>query len=273
MGNVLRVLGIIAVSMVISLTALFLVLFTICGGFQDRNVNGGIVLAVCGGIFAGGVALIVWIGRGIQGSRRMAQGAPAGGLAVPPAGAAPAYYQAPAAAARAAVAPLTGGDLQLLNVLRAALGLLAFVPIVMMAWSFPNYRHVTPGFGLYMAVQAVLNALPPAVLAFVLFRNPPPGVGVDATAGMTIASIVFRGLFFGYMVLSSRLGSANNLVPLFARLGMFTLLEAGITVLALVVRKRLGPMNPGALILAVFAFLFWEGLLQTVMTLLARMIY
>jgi hypothetical protein len=124
-----------------------------------------------------------------------------------------------------------------------------------------------------MAIQAVLNALPPAVLAFVLFRNPPPGLGVDATAGMTIASIVFRGLFFGYMVLSSRLGSANNLVPLFARLGAFTVLEAGVTVLALVVRKRLGPMNPGALVLAAFGFLCWEAVLQAVMTMVARMIY
>jgi hypothetical protein len=138
----------------------------------------------------------------------------------------------------------------------------------------PNFRNGMPGFAVYFAIQAVLNALPPAVLAFVLFRNPPPGLGVDATAGMTIASIVFRVLFYAWFLLSSPTYRSASVGPaMFLRFGAFTALEAGITVLALVVRKRLGPMNPGALVLAVVGFLFWEGILQTVMSLLARMIY
>ena len=278
MGNVLRILGIIAVSMVMSLTALFLVLFTICGGFQDRNAGGPWVVVVCFGIFVGGVALIVWMGRGIQSSRRLAAGAAPGGLAVPPAGSpVAAYYPGQATASAPAapghVAPLAGTDLQLLNVLRASLALLAFLPIAMMAWSFPTYRAVTPGMGLYMAVQAVLNALPPAVLAFVLFRNPPPGLGLDATAGMTIASIVFRFLFFGYMLLSTQMGGMSNMAMFVARLGVYTVIEAAIAVLALVVRRRVGPINPGALVLAVFGFLVWEGGLQMLMTRLIRLVY
>ena len=275
MGNVLRILGIIAVSMIMSLTALFLVLFSICGGFQDRNVNGPLVLAVCGGIFVGSVALIVWMGRGIHSTRRLATGAAPGGLAVPPAAphAAAGYPGRPAATAAGPVAPLAGSDLQQLNVLRGSLALLAFVPIALMAWSFPTYRAVTPGMGLYMAIQAVLNAVPPAILAFVLFRNPPPGLGLDATAGMGIASIGFRILFFGYMILSTQMGAMSNMAMFIGRLGFFTVFEAGIVALALLVRRRVGPINAGALVLAVFGFLAWEIGLQTLMTLLIRLVY
>ena len=278
MGNVLRVLGIIAVSLVLSLTALFLVLFTICGGFQDRNVNGAIVLAVCLGIFVGGVALIIWMGRGMQVARRPGPGGTPAGLAVPPsaaAGGASTYTTGEVSSSTSAPsgAPRAGTDLQLRNILRGSLALLAFLPIAMMAWSFPTYTAITPGMGIYMAIQAVLNALPPAILTFVLFRNPPPGLALDATAGMTIASILFRGLFFVYMVLSTQLGNMPNLPIYVARLGFVTVVEAAIVVLALVVRKRVGPLNPGALVLAVIAFLCWEGVLQGLMTTLIRRVY
>jgi hypothetical protein len=275
MGNVLRVLGIIAVSMLMSLTALLLVLFTICGGFQDRNVNGPIVLAVCIGIFVGGVALIVWMGRNIQSSRRLAAAAATGGLAVPPAGPVAAYHPGPSACAPAradgSAAPLAGSALQQLNVLRGCLALLAFIPIALMAWSFPTYHASTMGLAVYMAVQAVLNAVPPAVLAFVLMRNPPPGLGLDATAGMAAASIVFRILFFGYLVLTvPQFGGTASYI---GRLGFFTVFEAAIVVLALLVRRSIGPINAGALVLAGFGFLAWEAGLQTLMTVLIRLVY
>src|SRR6187402_1749971 len=84
MGNVMRVLGIVLASMLLGLTGLFLLLFTICGGLKSSD--GGGVLAVCLLLIVGGVGLIVFLGRGIVATR-----AASPGLAVPPAGATPAY--------------------------------------------------------------------------------------------------------------------------------------------------------------------------------------
>ena len=237
------------------------------------------MLAVCIGIFVGGVALIVCMGRNIHSSRRMAAARLPEGWRCRR-GAAPPWRRPIRAQAASApplvagpVAPLTGSPLQQLNVLRGCLALLAFIPIALMAWSFPTYGAVTPGMGLYMAIQAVLNAVPPAILAFVLFRNPPPGLGLDATAGMGIASIGFRILFFGYMLVSTQMSGMSNLAMFVGRLGFFTVFEAGIVALALLVRRRVGPINAGALVLAVFGFLAWEAGLQTLMTLLIRLVY
>jgi hypothetical protein len=282
MGNVLRVLAIVAVSMVLSLTALFLILFTICGGFQGSNNGAGWVVVGTGTLFAGGVALIVWLGRGLKASRPAgAPGTQAPGLAVPPAASAPAYYPGTAApvssaapSAAVSVGPLTGTDGQLLNVLRAALGILAFLPMVMSAISYGRFQHITAGLGLQMAVQGVLNALPPAVLLIALIRNPPPGVGLDATAGMSIASILYRIGFFAWAFFAwPGFSLGNNMPALFLRLGLYSLLEIGIGVLALVVRRRVGPVNPGALVLAVFAFLVWDVVIQAAMTAMVRLLY
>lgn len=278
MNNVLRVLGIVAVSMVMSVTALFLILFTICGGFAGSGNSAGLVVVVTAAIFAGGVALIVFLGRGLKASR--GPGAPGNlglGLAVPPAGAAPAPYYAPAAVVQrpAVLRTPTAQDVLLLNVLRAALGVLAFLPIVMAAVSFARFQHISAGLGIQVAVQGVLNALPPAIMLVVLMlRTPPPGVGLDVTAGMAIASIVYRALFFTYTMWAwPGYSLANNLPTLFLRLGLFTLLEVAIGVLALVVRNRTGQVNPGAVILAVFGFLFWEAILQAAMTAMVRLLY
>jgi hypothetical protein len=281
MGNVLRVLGIIATSMVLSLTALFLLLYSICGGFQHPGGGGWIVLG-SGVIFAGGVALIVWLGRGVQAAARRpgAPGAYDPRLAVPPAGVAPAgYAAAPGYAAtppapRAPVAPLAGTDVQWLIFLRIALGVLAFLPIAWAAMNFASFQHITAGLGLHMAAQAVFNALPPTVVLLFLLRNPPPGLGLDAAAGMSIASILFRVLFFGYTILTTPMfAQMSNMPSVFLRLGLYTVLELAIAVMALRVRSRLGPLNPGALILAIFGFLCWEGLLQAVMQVLMRLAF
>ncbi len=97
MGNVVRVLGVVLASMLLGLVALFLLLFTICGGL--KSADGGGVLAVCLLLIAGSIGLIVFLGRGIATARAASRG-----LAVPPAGATPAYVppitpSAPAASA------------------------------------------------------------------------------------------------------------------------------------------------------------------------------
>ena len=72
MGNVMRVLGIVLASMLLGLTGLFLLLFTICGGLKSSD--GGGVLAVCLLLIVGGVGLIVFLGRGIVATRAASTG-------------------------------------------------------------------------------------------------------------------------------------------------------------------------------------------------------
>ena len=91
MGNVLRVLGIVVASLLLGLVGLFLLLFTNCGGLRSSEGSG--VLAVCVVLIAGGIALIVFLGRGLSSSRA------ARGLAVAPAVPAQAYGAATAGAA------------------------------------------------------------------------------------------------------------------------------------------------------------------------------
>ena len=110
MGNVPRVLGIVLASMLLGLVALFLLLFTICGGL--KSADGGGVLAVCLLLIAGSIGLIVFLGRGIATAR-----AASPGLAVPPGSATPAYVppitpSAPAGGLRTltATSRATGGS-------------------------------------------------------------------------------------------------------------------------------------------------------------------
>jgi hypothetical protein len=111
------------------------------------------------------------------------------------------------------------------------------------------------------------------VLLFLL-RNPPPGLGLDAAAGISIASILFRVLFVGYTLAATEMfARSSNMQVYFLRLGVFTVLEIAIAVMALRVRSRLGPLNPGVLVLAIFGFLCWEGLLQAAMSAMVRLLY
>ena len=50
------------------------------------------------------------------------------------------------------------------------------------------------------------------------------------------------------------------------RLVGYSALEAGIAGLALYLRSRVGPINAATLIVATLAFLFWEGVVQAIMT-------
>src|SRR6185436_5190773 len=151
MGNVWRILGIVTISIVLGLTSLFLLLFTICGGFRSSGGEGAGVVLVCGAIFVCGVAGIVWLGRGIAASRQ----APAG-LAVPPAqpggvpiaGGAQAYP-----APRPVQAPLAGTDLQLLVFLRILLVGAILFTLGASALSFLRYQGA--GFSQGLAVQLV----------------------------------------------------------------------------------------------------------------------
>jgi hypothetical protein len=59
----------------------------------------------------------------------------------------------------------------------------------------------------------------------------------------------------------------------FLRLGLYTVVELVVAAMALRVRSRLGPLNPGALILAIFGFLFWEVFLQVAMQALMRLLF
>src|SRR5688572_32677909 len=123
MGNVLRVLGIVAASMLLGLVGLFLALFSICGGLKSAEGSG--VLAGCLALMAGAVAAIVLLGRGLASSRSTQRG-----LAVAPVGAPPsspppadALAAAPPVTAPPAIQarPLSATDRQVLVGLRVAL--------------------------------------------------------------------------------------------------------------------------------------------------------
>ena len=279
MGNVLRVLGIVLASMLLGLVGLFLLLFTICGGLTGSDA--GWILAVCLVVIAGCIALIVFLGRSISTNRATARG-----LAVPPAvdaaaaGAAP-VYTASAAQAGPVLRPLAGTDLQTLVALRVCLAILIVVSIGSMIFTFLSFGRFGSfgGYGSTLAMQltlrGVLGLLPPiALLVAVSVRNPPAVVALDATGGFGIASILFRVgylAFAGVFLEAFRTGQmALTMLP---RLAGYSLLEAGIAGLALYLRSRVGPLHPAALVVATLAFLFWEGLVQAIMTTMMGLLY
>ena len=317
MGNVLRVLGIVLASMLLGLVGLFLLLFTICGGLKSSE--GGGILAVCLLLIAGGIGLIVFLGRGIAANR-----AAASGLAVPPAGASPGYvappshgaapvpastygpgyggptitppppagyapeaqapYTPPAPGAYAPQAqprpvlplrPMAGTDMQALIGLRVVLGLLIVLSVWSLLFNITTFGRFGSGVAMQLILRNVLTMLAPiAVLLAVSVRNPPAGAALDAVAGFGIASIVFR---FGYLAFNSAFVSyfrqSDYLLVMLPRLAGYSLLEAWIAGVALYLRSRVGPISAPTLIVATLAFLFWEGLVQVLMTLFIGVMY
>ena len=289
MGNVLRVLGIVVAAMVLGLTGLFLLLFTICGGFEASE--GSIVLMVCLGLIVAAAGTIVVLGRGISAARTTAKG-----LAVPPA-AAPYGYTAPAEVVqtpgeasvapsvsaqpsrpilplRAAV-PLGGIDQQLLIGLRLALGVYVLFLLGSMAFNLANFGRLGSHVAIQLVGRSILSVLPAvAVLLAVSLRNPPAGGALDAAAGLGIASMLFRIGFLTFSALFtpafSQMAGVSSLI---VRLGAFSALEMAIAGLALRLRSRLGPMNPVSILVAIAGFLIWEGLLQAIMQALLALAY
>ncbi len=105
-------------------------------------------------------------------------------------------------------------------------------------------------------------------------RNPPAGAALDAVAGFGIASILFR---FGYLAFAGAfvhaISQGDYLLAMLPRLVGYSALEAGIAGLALYLRSRVGPISPAGLVVATLAFLFWEGLVQAVMTAMIGLLY
>ena len=173
MGNVLRVLGIVLASMLLGLVGLFLLLFTICGGL--KSADGGPILAICLLLMAGGIGLIVFLGRGIVAAR-----AASPGLAVPPAGAAPPAPTPAAPSPRPALPlrPFAGTDLQVLVGLRVGLAILILLSLGSMAFNFVNFGRFGSSVAIQLTLRSILGLLPPvALLVAVSVRNPPAGSG------------------------------------------------------------------------------------------------
>jgi hypothetical protein len=274
MGNVLRILGIIAISMVMGLIALFLLLFTICGGFRHAGPEEGVLVAVCVAVILGGVAAIVWLGRGLT----PAQTGPRLGLAVPPAAGSVAPHAAASAASIPASQPaapparLRGQDFQWLVLLRVALGGYAFLTFGSTVIAYVSMMQVSAsGFALPMFAGAVIGVAP-FILVLVLLRDPPSGLVLDLAAGMAAGSIVFRILWSVFVSLSWRM-DAMTTPAMLGRLVVFSAVEAGIVVLALQLRKSIEPANWGRLVAIGFGFALWEWISQTMIGLLYRFAY
>jgi hypothetical protein len=255
MGNVWRILGIVTLSIVLGLTSLFLLLFTVCGGFRSSGGEGAAVVLVCGAIFVSGVAGIVWLGRGIAASRQAPEG-----LAVSPVqpGGAPGV-----AATRAVQAPLAGTDLQLLIFLRILLVAAILFTIGASAMTFIRYQGA--GFSQGVAIQLVFSSIigvMPAALLVLTLRNPPSGVALDLIAGMGIAGILWRAITFTTYGILSQLASSPEFAMFVMRAALFTLLDAAIAGLAIAVRRKVDTSTFARLIATTAAFLIWEWLTQ-----------
>jgi hypothetical protein len=259
MGNTLRVVGIILISMLVGFTSLVLVLFTICGGFEHAEEAGVILVGVASVLLFGGIAAIVWLARGID-TRR-----PQAGLAVGPAlGGTPGAYPSTPAAPPAVVTrrePLTGGDLQLLILLRVVLAVAILASLAMAAVSFAQLRGIDITVALRIFIPAFIGVLPPALALVLLIGNPPPGSALDLTIGTSIASILWR-LFSLSRFLTMAYGGMPMQAVYFAQLGFFTLADIAIVVLALLVRRRVDPGHPGRMAAMILGFLLWEWLVQ-----------
>jgi hypothetical protein len=274
MGNVLRILGIIAISMVIGLVALFLLLFTICGGFRTAGPEEGILVIVCAAVILGGVAAIVWLGRGLT----KAQPAQVG-LAVPPADRPIAPYAAVGAAIpQAQLAEprprLKGQEFQWLVLLRIALAGYAFMTFGSTALAYVSMMQVSAStFALPMFAGAVIGAAP-FILVLVLLKDPPSAVVLDLAAGMAGGSIVFRILWWLFMSLTWQMGSGADMLPaMIGRLVLFSAVEAGIVALAVLLRKRIESGNWGRLIAIGVGFAVYEWISQTMIGFLYRFAY
>ena len=264
MNNVLRVLGIVGASIVLGLDALFLSLFTICGGLQSSD--GPPVLVVCGVIFVGSATAIVLLGRNLSRSQLAGPG-----LAVPPA-----YAAGPAAVPTTAPPPLTGVDQQVLIGLRIALGIYLLAAIGSMILNFVNMRTYGSAVAIQLSLRNVLNFVAPAaVLLFVCVRNPPPAWVVDAAAGMGIASVLFRVGWFAYMLALTPAFSSGSMAiaTVLVRMLFFTAIEGAIVGLALRLRGRVGAVGAAGVVVATIAFLFWEGLIEATMTMLIGLMF
>ena len=270
MGNVLRVLGIVAASMVAGLAALVLLIFTVCGGFQHPSRESTMLLGGCLAAIGGSVTAIIALARGIKSS------VPShAGLAVPPQampsdaypGAvlpAGTYAYTPASAPAGA---LTGTELQWLILLRIALGAYILFGFASTAIGSVALARSQPRFLLLIAMQSVMNVLPSA-LALLLLRNPPSGLAADLAIAPAAASILYRIVYTGGMVaFSGLLERMPQPASFLLRLAMFTALEAAIIWLGAMVRRRADAGNYARLIGLVVAFLIWEAMSGFVVTL------
>lgn len=258
MGNVLRVLGIVAASMILGLAGLVLALFSICRGLKSSD--GGVVLAICLALIAGAVTVIVILGRGLASSRSAQRG-----LAVAPAAAPPAV----------AAGLLSATDRQVLVGIRVALAVYILLSIGSMAASALNFRLYGSSVVIQLILRNVLALLPPAiVLVAVSVRTPPSGTALDAAAGLGIASIPFRFGFVGFSgLLTSTFTQTPDMAFLLLRMAAFSAIEAVVAGLALHLRSRLGPVNAGAVVVATLLFLLWDGLVQVAMQMLVTLMY
>ena len=182
MGNVMRVLGIVLASMLLGLVALFLLLFTICGGLKSSE--GGGVLAVCLLLIAGGIGLIVFLGRGIVATR-----AASPGLAVQPAGATPAYV--PPSAYGAAPASTYGAPMITPQTPYAPPTWAGYPPVTP-----PQSPYASPAPGAYAPSAPAASAPPPRP---VLPLRPLAGTDLQALVGLRVCLAILILLSLGSM--------------------------------------------------------------------------
>jgi hypothetical protein len=260
MGNVLRILGVIAASLVMGLAALVLLLFTVCGGFRNAGAEEGLLVAVCVALMLGGVGAIVWLGRGLVRAQPERPG-----LAVPPVRS--------MAAAPAPRPRLRGAEFQWLVLLRIAVGGYAFLIFGSTVLSYASMMQIQApaALAIPMFAGAVVGMLP-FILALLLLRDPPSALVLDATAGIAAGSMVFRILWSVVMSLAWQV-DAMTTPAMLSRLVVFSGVEAGIVVLALRLRLTIEPAAWGRLVAIGVAFACWEWISQTLVGLLYRVAY
>jgi hypothetical protein len=262
MGNVLRVLGIVAASVVAGLAALVLLIFTVCGGFKEPGREGTMLLAGCLAVIGASMTAIIALARSLKPSTPYQMG-----LAVPPAAPIPsgaypgAVYPGTAYAARpAAAGALTGTELQWLIFLRIALGAYLLLAFASTATSMVGLARFEPRVTMMVVTQSVLNVLP-SVLALLILRNPPSGLAADLAIAPAAASILYRFFYTGGMIVfSGMLQRMPQPASFLLRLAMFTALEGAIIWLGAMVRRRADAGNYARLIGLIVAFVVYEAM-------------
>jgi hypothetical protein len=171
--------------------------------------------------------------------------------------------------------PFAGTDVQALVGLRFALAILILFSLGSMAFNFASFTRFGGSVATHLILRSILGLLPPAALLLaVSVRNPPAAAALDAVAGFGVASIMFR---FGYLAFAgaftSMYSQPDMLSTMLVRLAGFSALEAGIAGLAVYLRSRVGPIGAGPLIVATLVFLFWDVLVQAVLTAMLSVIY
>jgi hypothetical protein len=256
MPTVVRVLGIVAASMVLGLSALFLLLLAVCGSNAMRGWEGLIVvipLLLCGG----SLVAIVALARGMTTSARTQPG-----LAVPPA----------PRAAPARRPGLRGSDFQRLFGLRALLGL-----SVMLAGGGIVLRHiaalqVAPEIvrqGAFAALVAGCVLAAPAGVLLALLRDPPTGLILDLIVGLAAGSM-------GQRVLSAVAASLAwtsdpmETPAVLMRLVVFSSVEAGSLALAWRLRRGADAGPPQRWLAAAGGFAAWAWIGQALSNALYR---